>query len=284
MTINPHPGTGVEITGVDIRSLSDNEFDAIRQAYADNGIIFLRGQQISEQEHIAFARRFGDINVNRFFAAHPGYPEIAMVTKEPDQATNIGGGWHTDHSYDEIPAMGSILVAREVPPSGGDTWYVSMYDAFEGLSDGLKDTLRNLRAVHSARHIFGSQGAHQELEEVSDRIGNTDAADQLSDVVHPAVIAHPLSGREALYVNPTFTLHFEGWSQEDSMSLLGYLYEQAIKDENICKFHWRPGSIAFWDNRATWHFAQNDYHGDRREMHRITLDGCSLAPARADPG
>ncbi len=279
LKIKPHAGAGVELSGVDIRSLSDDEFNAIRQAYAEHGLVFLRGQEITEAEHIAFARRFGEINVNRFFAAHPGYPEIAMVTKEKEQTANIGGGWHTDHSYDEAPAMGSILVAREVPPTGGDTWFVCMYDAFEGLSPGLQQTLRSLNAVHSARHVFGSQGAHRQAAETSDRIGNAEAADELSDVVHPVVIRHPLSGREALYVNPAFTLHFEGWSHEDSEPLLAYLYEQAVRPDNICKFQWQPGSIAFWDNRATWHFAQNDYHGARREMHRITLDGCLLAPA-----
>lgn len=277
LQIHAHAGAGVEIHGINLARMSDNEYDAVRQAYADHGLVFFRDQQLTEEEHIALARRFGDINVNRFFTANQRYPEIAMVIKEADQETNIGGGWHTDHSYDEEPAMGSILVARELPSSGGDTWFVSMYDAFEGLSDGLKDTLRSLRAVHSAKHVFGSASDH--AREVGDRLGNSNAADVLPDPVHPVVISHPMSGKEALYVNPAFTLRFEGWTAEESAPLLQYLYNQCISEEKVCKFQWQPGSVAFWDNRSTWHFAQNNYARERREMHRITLEGCALKAA-----
>lgn len=280
LTITPHSGAGAEITGVDIRSLSDNEFAAITTAFTEYGLVFFRDQTITEEDHIAFARRFGNINVNRFFAANNTYPEIAMVTKEPDQTANIGGGWHTDHTYDVEPAMGSILVARELPSQGGDTWFASMYNALDGLSEGLKDTLRRLSAVHSARHVFGSQSEHAAmLQKSGGRLGNASAADELEDPVHPVIIRHPLSGKEALYVNPAFTLHFTGWTREESVPLLTYLYEQAVTDEKIARFSWQPGSIAFWDNRATWHFAQNDYQGERREMHRITLEGCALHAA-----
>ncbi len=277
MQITPQPGAGAEITGIDLPRMSDADLAEIKQAYATYGLVFFRDQQLNETQHIELAGRFGTININRFFAAHPDFPEIAMVTKEPDQVTNIGGGWHTDHSYDFEPAMGSILVARELPPAGGDTWFVSMYQAFECLSAGLQQTLRGLNAVHSARHVFGkNKGYHQEDKASGGRIGNPEAAEALADPVHPVVICHPLSGREALYVNPAFTLRFDGWSAEDSAPLLAYLYQQAVRDEHIGRFQWRPGSIAFWDNRATWHFAQNDYAGLRREMHRITLDGCAL--------
>ncbi|XOV86818.1 MAG: TauD/TfdA dioxygenase family protein [Pseudomonadota bacterium] len=280
MQITPQPGAGAEITGLDLARMSDAELDAVRRAYATYGLVFFRDQQLDEQAHIELARRFGTININRFFAAHPNFPEIALVTKEPDQVTNIGGGWHTDHSYDLEPAMGSILVARELPPAGGDTWFVSMYQAFDCLSAGLQATLRQLRAVHSARHVFGrNKGYHQQEKATGGRIGNPDAAEELPDAVHPVVIRHPLSGREALYVNPAFTLRFADWSAEDSAPLLAYLYQQAVRDEHIVRFRWQPGSVVFWDNRATWHFAQNDYAGLRREMHRITLDGCALEAA-----
>ena len=173
--------------------------------------------------------------------------------------------------------MGSILVARELPNSGGDTWFVSMYNALDGLSDGLLKTLKGLNAVHSARHVFGSETEYQ--KGTGDRLGNSDTADELVDPIHPVIIKHPLSGKDTLYVNPAFTRHFEGWTIEESAPLLAYLYENSVREEKICKFSWRPGSIAFWDNRATWHFAQNDYQGQRREMHRITLDGCALEAA-----
>ena len=277
LRIEPHAGAGVELLGIDLTNMTDNEFAGVKAAYAEHGLVFFRDQQLSENQHIELAKRFGDININRFFAANDKFPEIAMVTKEANQEVNIGGGWHTDHSYDQEPAMGSILVARDLPDSGGDTWFVSMYNALEGLSEGLTETLRSMKAVHSARHVFGSDTGYK--DKTGGRIGNSGTADELIDPVHPVIIKHPLSGREALYVNPAFTRHFLDWTIEESAPMLGMLYEHAVSSDKICKFQWRPGSIAFWDNRATWHFAQNDYQGQRREMHRITLDGCALEAA-----
>ena len=271
-------GVGAEIHGVDLAAgISDKEFADIRQVFCEEGLIFFRDQSINAAQHIAFAERWGDINVNRFFAANEEYPQIAMVTKEPEQTANIGGGWHTDHSYDVEPAMGSILVARELPETGGDTLFTNMYKVFDSLSPGLQNTLLGLNAVHSAKFAFGSRSKHQKEASTIGRIGNSEAADAMSDSVHPVVISHPLSGRKVLYVNPGFTRRFEGWSLEDSVPLLEYLYQVARKEEFITRFNWEPGSIAFWDNRATWHLANNDYHGQRREMHRITIEGCALS-------
>jgi taurine dioxygenase len=280
ININSLPGGGAEITGVDIASgLSGAELTRIRECFAEQGLVFFRDQKLTEENHITFAREFGEININRFFAANDNYPEIAMVTKEPDQTTNIGGGWHTDHSYDPEPALGSILVARELPDSGGDTWFANMYKAYESLSAGLQKTLERLSAVHSAQHVFGKDAQYNSDRLSNGRIGNAEAANGLKDPIHPVVISHPLSGRRALYVNPAFTLHFDGWSAEESTPLLNYLYEHAVNDNCVTRFQWAPGSIAFWDNRATWHFAQNDYPGQRRVMHRITIEGCSLNAA-----
>ena len=262
---------GAEIVGVNLgEPLGDHALRTIKRNLADHGVIFFRDQSLTPAQHINFARRFGPININRFFAKADGYPEIALVAKEPYQTKNIGGGWHTDHSYDQIPALGSILYALEVPPSGGDTLFASMYAAYDALSDGLKHTLAGLRAVHSSRHVFGVK-----REGMEGRIGNPDLAVQ--DAVHPVVITHPDSGRKALYVNPGFTLRFEGWTDEESRSLLDTLYQHAAKPEFTCRFAWRNGSLAFWDNRSTWHYAVNDYQGERRLMHRITVDGCALA-------
>ncbi|MBU1288904.1 MAG: TauD/TfdA family dioxygenase [Alphaproteobacteria bacterium] len=266
------------LPGVDLRHVTDGAFDAIREAYAAHGVIFFRDQTLSEEDHLAFAERWAPINVNRFFAAHPKYPQIAMVAKEADQKDNIGGGWHTDHSYDEIPAMGSILVARVLPETGGDTFFASMYRAYETLDDATKAEIEGLRGVHSAKQIFGSQAKtyYSKTDAGGERIGNAAAADVLDDVVHPLVITHPLSGKKALYVNPAFTVGIAGWTQEASMPLLAKLFAHAMNMENAYRFSWKPGSVAFWDNRSTWHWALNDYHGQRRIMHRITLEGCAL--------
>lgn len=266
---------GAEIFGIDLAGpLSGAAVAEIRAALADHGVVFFRDQVLTPEQHIGFAERFGPINQNRFFAHAPGYPQIAEVRKEPDQVLNIGGGWHTDHSYDAAPALGSVLLARELPPHGGDTLFASMAAAYDALSDGLKQTLRGLRAVHSSRHVFGPEAAARRGD-LNGRLGNPEAATQ--DAVHPVVIRHPDSGRPLLYVNPGFTLHFEGWTVEESRPLLAFLYAHASRPEFTCRFRWREGSMAFWDNRSTWHYALNDYQGSRRLLHRITIEGVPLA-------
>jgi taurine dioxygenase len=264
-------GCGAEVLGLDLRHLSGGEMDAVRNAYAEHGVIFFRDQSLSEDEHIAFAKRWGEIDINKFFPHIDNYPEIAAVRKEKEQKTNIGGGWHTDHSYDQIPAMGSILVARVLPDKGGDTLFANMYSAYEALDGETKEKIDTLQAVHSNAHVFGSKAYYDNPER---REFANDAA--VGKAVHPVVITHPLSGRKALYVNPGFTTRFEGQSPQESQPLLHKLFAHAMKPEFSSRFQWRPGSIAFWDNRATWHFALNDYHGEERLMHRITIAGCAL--------
>jgi taurine dioxygenase len=277
MSIEIHPlsgAVGAEIHGVDIGArMSDAQFAEIARAYGDYGVIFFRDQSLTPEQQITFARRFGDINVNRFFKPVDGYPVIAEVRKEPEQRVNIGGSWHTDHSYDLAPAMGSLLYALEVPRTGGDTMFASMYRAYEALSDGMKDALSDLEALHSSRHVFG-ESRKQSEPDVGNRLGNPELA--MQDAVHPVVITHPGTGRKALYVNPVFTVRFQGWSEEDSKPLLEYLYQHASQPAFTCRFCWEPGSVALWDNRACWHYALNDYHGERRLMHRITIEGVAL--------
>jgi len=268
---------GAELLGVDLAQVLDSEAVAdIRQAFREHGVIFFRDQRLTPEQHIAFAERMGPININRFFKTVPGYPQIAEVRKEPAQKTNIGGGWHTDHSYDKIPALGSILLARETPPRGGDTMFACMGQAYDALSDGMKQTLKGLRAVHSSRHVFGAK-AHQANPEKKERLVNVELATQ--DAVHPVVIRHPETGRHTLYVNGNFTTHFEGWTEKESKPLLDFLYQHAARPEFQSRFKWEEGSIAFWDNRATWHYALNDYQGERRLMHPITIEGVPLEPA-----
>ena len=267
-------GCGAEVQGVDLNAMSDVEVEAVSDAQAEHGVVFFRDQSLPPDRQLAAAERFGAINVNRFFTPVPEEPRVAMVLKEPHHDTNVGGGWHTDHSYDQVPALGSMLHALEVPSQGGDTLFASMYQACEALSPGLRETLEGMRAVHSSRHVFGARGAYAERGD--ERYENADKATQ--DAVHPVIIRHPRSGRAALYVNPGFTLRFDGWTDLESRPLLDYLYRVAARPEHTCRFAWRVGSVAFWDNRATWHYALNDYPGERRLMHRVTIDGCELAP------
>ncbi len=275
MKVTPtESGCGAQIEGVNLKAMSDDEVEAIADAQAAYGVVFFRDQALTADDQLAAARRFGPINVNRFFTPVPEQPQVAMVLKEPQHTANVGGGWHTDHSYDLAPALGSMLHALEVPSSGGDTLFASMYQAFDALSPELRRTVAGLRAVHSSRHIFGAKAAY--AQNGDERYHNANQATQ--DAVHPVVIRHPRSGRPALYVNPGFTVCIDGWTDEESRSLLGRLYEVATREEHVCRFRWEVGSVAFWDNRATWHYALNDYPGQRRLMHRVTVDGGELSP------
>jgi len=272
---SPHVGAFVE--GVDLaKDMDTGTVSQLREALGAHGVLFFRDQNLTPDQHIAAAERFGQIDVNRFFAHVDGFEKIAEVRKEPEQKANIGGGWHTDHTYDQIPAMGSMLLARETPKLGGDTLFSSMFAAYDTLSDGLKATIEKLNAVHSSRHVFGKKARYKERgEDLGGRLMNPELAQQ--DAVHPVVIRHPISGKKAIYVNPGFTLRFEGMTDQESQPLLQTLYAHCQNQAFIYRFQWEPGSIAFWDNRATWHYAVNDYQGERRLMHRITIEGEAVA-------
>ena len=275
LEIRPISGAlGAEILGVDLAAgVDEGTFERIRAAFREHGVIVIRDQDLTPEQHLGVARRFGAINVNRFFTPIAGHPEVAEVRKEPHQKQNIGSRWRTDHSYDDAPALGSMIYAIEVPPAGGDTLFASMSLAYETLSDGMKAMLSRLQAVHSSRHVFGP--GHKATPDVSDRFRNAEQAVQ--DSVHPVVIRHPDTGRKVLYVNPTYTVRFDGWTEEESRPLLDFLYAHTARPEFSCRVRWEKGSLGLWDNRATWHAALNDYHGHRRLMHRVTIEGTTLS-------
>lgn len=267
-------GLGAEIFDADMRESA--QFADIKQAFTDYSVITLRAQDITPEQHIEFAQRWGTINVNRFFAAFESFPQIATVIKEADQEGAIGEVWHTDHSYDPAPALGSILHAIETPPFGGDTVFCSMSSAYKALSERFKKMLEGLNAWHSSRHVFGAKQAGSEASKTG-RITNADKATQ--DALHPVVIRHPLSGRAGLYVNPQFTTQIDGLAKTESDAILKMLFEHCQKPEFQCRVRWQNGDVTMWDNRTTWHKAINDYHGHRRYMHRVTVEGCALEPA-----
>ena len=265
---------GVEIRGVALTQAQGDSLEAIKQAVYENGVALFRDQHdFTPEAHIAFARRWGGIDLNNYFPLTEGHPEIAVVRKRADQVTNIGGGWHTDHSYDQVPAMGSALVARTLPPSGGDTLWAHMGAAYDALSDDLKQEIEGLEAYHSADHIYEEDGLYAQTDMAADLRGQS----LRTGATHPVVIRHPHTGRRLLYVNSAFTLNFVGRTRAESLPLLQRLYDAATAADNTCRVAWEPGSVAIWDNRTTWHLAMNDYQGHAREMHRITLTGEPLA-------
>lgn len=261
---------GAEISGVDLsQDLPDAVIAEIRGALVEHQVIFFRDQALSPARQVAFGRRFGPLNIHPYVRGMEGHPEIMEIIKEPSDKTNFGGGWHSDTSFLERPAIGSILHAIELPEWGGDTLFSSQVAAWEALSPGMKATLEGLRAVHSAGREYSAQG-HSAQKRASMSVVEAEGA--VGEYVHPVVLVHPESGRKALYVNPAFTMRFEGWTKRESRPLLDFLFEHCRYEGYTCRFNWRPGSVAFWDNRQVWHFALNDYPGQRRHMRRVTVD------------
>ncbi len=274
ISVKPVAGAlGAEIAGVDLSGpLSDRVIGEIRAALLDHLVIFFHDQHLTAEQQLDFGRRFGQLQVHEFVEAMAGYPEILEVRKEPEETRNFGGGWHTDVSYLERPSLGSVLYAREVPEFGGDTMFANQYCAYEALSDGMKAMLDGMTAIHSARRPYGPNAARaREYGPSSMRFIFSEAAH--AEIEHPVVRTHRETGKKALYVNRTFTLRFRDMTEEESAPLLNYLCDHAVRPEFTCRFRWRPDSIAFWDNRCVQHNAINDYRGERRVMHRVTIEG-----------
>ena len=275
MQVSPFENCGAVVSGLQLASITNDELDKLRALFAEHGLLFFRDQVLPPEEHLRFARRFGDIVVNKFFKTTSEHPEIAEVRKEKTQQTNIGGGWHTDHSYDDEPALGSILVARTLPMTGGNTRFADLAAAYDALPNELKKRIEGLYAVHSNKHLYGENGLYR-ITDLAEQLGGMD---RVGDATHPVVIRHPQSGRKVLYVNPGHTIQFQGWEFADSRELLDELYAHVTQPQFTCSFKWQPGSVTFWDNRCTWHMADNDYQGQQRLMHRITLAGTALSAA-----
>lgn len=270
LNVQPIAGAiGAEILSVDLlRDQSEDLIREIRRIWLDYGVVFFRDQDLNPEQFQSFAQKFGEIIEYPFVKGLPDHPMIIPVLKLPHERHNFGGVWHTDTAYLQAPPMATMLIGREIPPKGGDTLFASGYAAYEALSPGLKETLQGLKAANCS--------AKAEVTKTrEDRIADsaTDKAGEALIGEHPVVRTHPETGRKSLYVNPAHTTHFIGWTEEESAPLLSYLFTHQIRPEFTCRFSWRPGSIAFWDNRCVLHNPINDYHGYKRLLHRITLKG-----------
>lgn len=269
LRVEPLAGTiGAVITGVDLASeLDDDVVAQIRRAWLEHLVVFFRGQQLDSSDFLAFARRLGTPIEYPFVRGIEGYPEIIEVAKLPNETVNFGGIWHSDTVYLEEPPMATMLLARELPPFGGDTMFANMYAAYDALSPGLQRVLDGLKAVNSSALADVSKTRE-------DRIRERGADDgQHFVAVHPVVRTHPETGRRALYVNPAHTASFDDMTEDESRPLLEHLFQHSTRAEHTCRFQWEVGSLALWDNRCAMHDPINDYHGFTRRMHRITLAG-----------
>jgi taurine dioxygenase len=218
---------------------------------------------LTAAQHIAFARHFGDLEIHPATPANQPDPEILRIEHGPDNRGKENF-WHSDVTWREKPSLGSILRAIEVPPVGGDTLFVDMHAAFTRLSPEMQRFVSGLTAVHDIARVFAA------------RLGKPAAElhAKYPPMEHPVVRTHPETGLPCLYVNGAFTSHIKGLSPRESDDLLAHLYAQVADPEIQCRFRWQPGSIAFWDNRSSQHFAASDYFPARRVMERVTVAGC----------
>ena len=258
---------GAEIEGVDAaQPLAAEVIAEVRQAFLDHLVVFIRNQKLTPRAQLAFAQRFGQPMEYPQLKGLPECPLVTPVVKLENERVNFGGVWHSDTSYLARPPMASMLYAVETPPRGGDTLFANQYLAYETLSEGLQQTLAGLVGVNSSAKADVSKTREDRLR---------DAGAELKVLIgeHPVVRTHPETGRKALYLNFGHTARFRDWTEQESAPLLDYLFMHQVKPEFTCRFQWEPGSLAFWDNRCAQHYPVNDYHGFRRVMHRVTLEG-----------
>ena len=270
---------GAFVTGIDAsRPLSREALHALKGALAEHLVVFLPEQLLSLDALERFTDELGGRAETPFVKPIDGRPFVIRVIKEKEDKINFANAWHTDLSYLPEPPAYTVLYANEVPSYGGDTLFANQHLAHETLSDGLRATLRGLRVVHSAGFAYGTGGALDRTKHLTS-MAIEPSKDAFAEHTHPAVIAHPETGRAALYVNPVYSVRIEGWSKAESEALLTYLYRHAVNENFTCRLRWRPGTVAIWDNRATQHNALNDYPGQRREMFRTSVKGSPLKGA-----
>ncbi|MDE2007039.1 MAG: TauD/TfdA family dioxygenase, partial [Rhodospirillales bacterium] len=245
----------------------------LRAALLAHQVIFFRDQALTPDTQLAFARRWGEIHLHPFMRGLPDHPEVLEIVKRPTDTRNFGGAWHTDQMFAPAPAMGTILYAKEVPSAGGDTLFTNQYLAYESLSSGMRrlcDSLRTVCYGDGPKKYAGQ--SRREFYAGKTTMQVKDPGDVQTTSVHPLVRTHPETGRKALYIGG-HVQHFEDMTDEESKPLIAFLTAHSTRPEFTCRFRWETGSLAFWDNRCTMHFAINDYPAETRIMHRVTVKG-----------
>lgn len=267
---------GAEVSGIDLSmDLDQDVVDEIRSALIHHRVLVFRGQSLEPAHQTALGERFGDLEDYPFVAPLPGYPKVIPVIKEPDEVTNFGGGWHTDLIYHHIPPMGTMLYALEVPARGGDTLFADGIKAYQALTPKMQAMLQRLQVEYNVRHISAAVADRDSGQPTGNRSmrSTSDEKSLHSTPSHPLVRVHPESGEQGLYFSRGHTIRFEGMTTQESRPLLDWLQQHMTQPVFTSRLHWASGTLAFWDNRCVSHYALNDYHGERRHMHRITIAG-----------
>jgi taurine dioxygenase len=266
---------GAELHGVDLAHMSDEDFADVHEAFLAHQVVFFRDQTLTPVEQIGVAKRFGEIHLHPYMQGLPEHPEILEIIKREEDTKNFGGGWHTDQAFSPRPALCTLLYAKQTPSFGGDTMFTNMYAAYEALSDTMKQVLAPLKGLFLGDRSAAAGGPSRKEKYLSSQGAmrpKDPNADEGTQAEHPIVRTHPETGRKSLFLS-SHTAKIVGMTDEESAPILSFLKQHAVRPEFTCRFRWEMGSFAIWDDRCTQHFAINDYNGQRRVMHRITVRG-----------
>ncbi|PHQ72072.1 MAG: taurine dioxygenase [Sneathiella sp.] len=265
---------GAVVSGLDLRDeLGQDVINQLSDALVQYKVLFFRDQDITREQHMAFARKFGELEIHPLTQHKDGFktqnvdPEI-LVVESTAKSQITADKWHSDVTWRKDPSLGSILRCIILPECGGDTLWADMEAAYEGLDDETKDEIEGLTAMHDWRPfrqaMYGKPGAEQLIKDLKAKYPPSE---------HPIVRTHPVSGRKAIYVNNSFTTNIKGKTREESIGLLTKLYQTASKPDYQVRFRWEPKSLAFWDNRSTQHYAVADFFPEHRLLERVTVVG-----------
>ncbi len=263
---------GAEISGLDLNQITSDQVCTLDEYFHQHLVLVFRDQRLDPQDLLNLTQKLGGPGETPYLTGLPEYPDVVPIIKEATEqsAISFGSGWHTDFTFQAMPPSRTLLLAKETPPAGGDTLFANLYKAYESLSQGLKSLLDPLSAVHSATRSYGPKSSlGQHLENMVIHKEKTEPLEQL----HPVIRYHPETALPALWVNPTYTIRFEGMTEAESKPLLDYLNQWIIQPSLTCRVSWAPDTLVMWDNRCTQHCATSDYHGHRREMLRTTVAG-----------
>jgi taurine dioxygenase len=263
---------GAELHGIDLANMNDDDFADMHDAFLDHQVVFFRDQKLTPAEQIGVAKRFGEIHLHPYMQGLPDHPEVLEIVKREEDKQNFGETWHTDQAFAPRPALCTLLYAKQSPVFGGDTLFTNMYAAYDSLSDTMKQVIAPLKGLFVGDRGAKSGGVSRKEKYVGAMKPKDPNADEGTEAEHPIVRTHPETGRKSLFLS-SHTIKIAGMTNEESAPLLSFLRQHSVRPEFTCRFRWQEGSFAIWDNRCTQHFAINDYQGQRRVMHRITVRG-----------
>ena len=263
---------GAEVIGAQLVNMDVKTFSSIEKAFSRYLVLCFRDQQLGPCDLVNLARKFEGVGETPYLSGLEDYPDVVPIVKEANEKSQhtFGSGWHTDFTFQKKPPARTLLYALDVPPKGGDTLFANLQDAYESLSTGMQESLSRLRALHSSIRSYGPNAS---LKNHLENMTITNEKEEPGFESHPVIRKHPVTGKPSLWINPTYTIRFDGMTDQESQPLLDYLNDLITEARFTCRVNWKRNSLVMWDNRCTQHSASSDYAGHRREMWRITTAG-----------